>query len=73
MSILPCPLVFQQWKNLSPNSILPSQKTLSFLSINPSFKAAIATIILKVEPGAYNPWIDLLVKGDKELFSREFQ
>ena len=37
--------------------------------ITPFRKPARATIILNVDPGAYNPWILLFINGDKGFFN----
>ena len=39
----------------------------------PASSPAKATIILKVDPGAYWPAIALLVSGDSGLWANEFQ
>src|SRR6187551_2386947 len=62
MSSEPCPPFFQQWNLAVPRLVSPVQKTW-WLGSRPCASAASATIILKVEPGAYWPAMVLLVKG----------
>ncbi len=66
-STCPCPSRRQQWNRPSPTSICPEQKYLLRGVITPSSSAANATIILKVEPGAYSPAIALLISGARSL------
>ncbi len=50
----------------------PEQKNVLSGVIIPLSRAAIATIILNVEPGAYWPLIALLISGDLGLYTSLF-